>query len=447
MDPFLDIRTLSLLCGIISASLILCLAYTYKYRKTYPGFFLWTAAFLFNFAGFVLIGLRGMLPDYMTVVLANAFIVICYVFIARGMNDFADSEQHNSLDIVPVAVVIPSFYYFSYIFPSVTIRIVIISSVLVLICLRCLYLSEKKIGLLLNKSNLLLSTAFLFTALWLSARIVLTLIFEGRISDFMTTGFIQSGSIIIATVGNLFIAFGLLSITSQRLEEEINQKSGELAASNRQLQIEIAERRQTQKQLSDSKALLDATGRLAHVGGWELDTETMAISWTEETYRIHEVPFDYKPPLTEAINFYHPDDQELVSQAVQRALDHGEPYDIEMRLITAENNHIWTRSICQPEVVNGRTVKLKGAFQDITDRKESEAERDQMIKKLQKALMEIKTLKGIVPICSHCKKIRDDKGYWNQLEEYLQKYSEADFSHGICPACAKKIYPDLDLYE
>ncbi len=447
MDPFLDIRTLSLLCGIISASLILCLAYTYKYRRTYPGFFLWTLAFLFNFAGFVLIGLRGMLPDYMTVVLANACIVICYVFIARGMNDFADSEQHNSIDIIPVVGVILTFYFFSYIFPSVTIRIIIISGVMMLICLRCLYISHRKIGVLLNNSNLLLSSAFLFTALWLCSRIVLTLIFEDRISDFMTTGIIQSASITIATVGNLFIAFGLLSINSQRLEAEINNKSIELAASNRQLQIEIAERRQTQKQLSDSKSLLDATGRLARVGGWELDTETLVVSWTEETYRIHEVPLDHKPPLTEAINFFHPDDQALVSQAVQRALEHGEPYDIEMRLITAENNHIWTRSICQPEVVNGKTVKLRGAFQDITDRKQSEAERDLMIKELQKALREIKTLKGIVPICSHCKKIRDDQGYWNQLEEYLQKYSEADFSHGICPACAEKLYPDLNLYE
>lgn len=63
---------------------------------------------------------------------------------------------------------------------------------------------------------------------------------------------------------------------------------------------------------------------------------------------------------------------------------------------------------------------------------------------LKKALDNIKTLKGIVPICSHCKKIRDDKGYWNQLEVYVQKHSEADFSHSICPECAKKHYPDFN---
>jgi phosphoserine phosphatase RsbU/P len=62
---------------------------------------------------------------------------------------------------------------------------------------------------------------------------------------------------------------------------------------------------------------------------------------------------------------------------------------------------------------------------------------------LQKALAEIKTLRGIIPICSFCKKIRDDKGYWNQIEVYVKKHSEADFSHSYCPECAKIHYPDL----
>lgn len=64
-------------------------------------------------------------------------------------------------------------------------------------------------------------------------------------------------------------------------------------------------------------------------------------------------------------------------------------------------------------------------------------------KELEKALAEVKTLSGLLPICSSCKKIRDDKGYWNQIEAYIQDHSEVDFSHSICPDCAKKIYPDL----
>ena len=64
--------------------------------------------------------------------------------------------------------------------------------------------------------------------------------------------------------------------------------------------------------------------------------------------------------------------------------------------------------------------------------------------KLQKAIAEIKTLSGMLPICSSCKKIRDDKGYWNQIESYICDHSEAEFSHGICPDCFKKMYPSLD---
>ena len=64
---------------------------------------------------------------------------------------------------------------------------------------------------------------------------------------------------------------------------------------------------------------------------------------------------------------------------------------------------------------------------------------------LEKALQEVKTLRGIIPICSACKKIRNDDGYWNQIESYISQHSEAEFSHSICPDCAKKLYPDLDL--
>jgi len=66
------------------------------------------------------------------------------------------------------------------------------------------------------------------------------------------------------------------------------------------------------------------------------------------------------------------------------------------------------------------------------------------IAELQNALADVNQLSGLLPICAYCKKIRDDKGYWNQIEAYLQKHTEAEFSHGICPDCEKKIYADLD---
>jgi hypothetical protein len=78
-------------------------------------------------------------------------------------------------------------------------------------------------------------------------------------------------------------------------------------------------------------------------------------------------------------------------------------------------------------------------------RKRAEIEKDKLIVELKDALDTVKTLSGLLPICASCKNIRDDSGYWNQIETYIQEHSEAEFSHSICPDCAKKLYPDIDL--
>ena len=93
--------------------------------------------------------------------------------------------------------------------------------------------------------------------------------------------------------------------------------------------------------------------------------------------------------------------------------------------------------------VKGELVGRVASFVDITKRKEVEADREKLIQKLQDALDKIKVLRGIIPICASCKKIRDDKGYWNQIESYIREHSEAEFSHGICPDCVQKLYPEF----
>ena len=87
--------------------------------------------------------------------------------------------------------------------------------------------------------------------------------------------------------------------------------------------------------------------------------------------------------------------------------------------------------------------ELTQAQQEIERRKAAEKERDKVIEELKTSLSEIKTLRGLLPICSACNKIRDDQGYWNRLEHYIQKHSEARFTHGICPDCVKELYPEL----
>jgi PAS domain S-box-containing protein len=81
---------------------------------------------------------------------------------------------------------------------------------------------------------------------------------------------------------------------------------------------------------------------------------------------------------------------------------------------------------------------------DLTERKQAEAEREKLIQELQEALANGKTLRGLIPICANCKKIRDDKGYWQQVEVYVHEHSEAKFTHGLCPECAKLLFPELE---
>ena len=83
------------------------------------------------------------------------------------------------------------------------------------------------------------------------------------------------------------------------------------------------------------------------------------------------------------------------------------------------------------------------SLHDITERKWAEAERERLIVELQDALDKIRTLKGLLPICASCKKIRDDQGYWQEVEVYVSSHTDADFTHGICPDCAEKLYPDF----
>jgi PAS domain S-box-containing protein len=93
-------------------------------------------------------------------------------------------------------------------------------------------------------------------------------------------------------------------------------------------------------------------------------------------------------------------------------------------------------------IVEGRPYTIS-ICRDITDHKKHEAVQQKLVSELSKALEDVKKLSGLLPICANCKKIRDDKGYWHQIEVFLMEHSEAEFTHSLCKECAKKLYPDL----
>ena len=92
-------------------------------------------------------------------------------------------------------------------------------------------------------------------------------------------------------------------------------------------------------------------------------------------------------------------------------------------------------------------VGIIESFQDITEKQKLENEKANLVDELQASLKKVKLLSGFLPICASCKKIRDDKGYWNQIESYISDHSEAEFSHGLCEECSEKLYGDTDWFK
>jgi signal transduction histidine kinase/CheY-like chemotaxis protein len=136
------------------------------------------------------------------------------------------------------------------------------------------------------------------------------------------------------------------------------------------------DRFRTRRELDRSQDLLAHTEQLADVGGWEVDAETGEQRWTEGTYAIHDLDpdSDFDPTVDAGVEFYHPDDRDEIARLVDRCMEHGEPYDAELRLQTARDRLRWVRTVGEPVRADGEIVTIRGAIRDITEQKERELE-------------------------------------------------------------------------
>lgn len=142
------------------------------------------------------------------------------------------------------------------------------------------------------------------------------------------------------------------------------------------LVMNVNERKKNELALQKSMQLLSETEKIGKVGGWEFNIDTMAQKWTEEIYSIHEVDLNYDPNVEKGIDFYTPESRPVIKKAVQRAIDFGVPYDVELEIITAKGNLRNVRAKGKPDPERRRVY---GFFQDITEKKQAEAERNAKI--------------------------------------------------------------------
>ena len=187
---------------------------------------------------------------------------------------------------------------------------------------------------------------------------------------------------------------------------------------------------------------------------WIMDLSTLAFSYVSPSV---ERKTGFTPAEASSLSLEEtltPKSLEFVTKLLEEELskenlkdiDKDRTRTIEIEQIHKSGRYTWsevTLSFIRDE--NGNPTAILGVTRDIDKRKNAEIEKAEKMEQLQQALREIKTLQGMLPICSVCKRIRDDAGYWQLIESYIQEHTMAKFSHGICPNCAKKVYPDLDV--
>jgi len=117
----------------------------------------------------------------------------------------------------------------------------------------------------------------------------------------------------------------------------------------------------------------------------------------------------------------------------------------EFPAVAASGRTVWfgqnVRALLGPEA---EVLGFEAVARDITDRISMEREREKLIAELKEALATVKVLRGLLPICSGCKMVRDDRGYWQQIENYLRTHTDAEFTHGLCPGCLQRYFDEID---
>ncbi|OPY86761.1 MAG: Sensor histidine kinase TmoS [Smithella sp. PtaU1.Bin162] len=231
---------------------------------------------------------------------------------------------------------------------------------------------------------------------------------------------------------------------SERLEEIVKERTAKLLIANEHLHEEINERKWTEKALRESEEKYRTILQSIKEGYFELDLSGNIIFFNEAACRSSQ----YSTEEIMGMHYQRYCTTESVMKISKMLREISSPEKPEKRIdfeIICKNGKIIIVEASVTVLLDqvGEPAGLRFVTRDVTERKKAQEEREKLIRELREALASVKILSGLLPICSCCKKIRNDEGYWEQIESYIRDRSDADFTHGICPECRKKLYPNI----
>lgn len=218
---------------------------------------------------------------------------------------------------------------------------------------------------------------------------------------------------------------------------------------------DVTARHQAEEHLREARDRLSYVLEGSNHGFWDWTFASGRVQFSQSWASIlgYDVA-ELEPHLRTWKRLVHPDDLPAVTANAVASYQADPPqYEDEYRLRHKDGRWVWVhvRGRVVERDAAGKAVRAAGTCIDITGRREADealraalAENERLVAELRDALNRVKTLSGFLPICMHCKKIRDDQGYWERIEKYISSHTDALFSHGLCPDCLARHYPDAE---
>lgn len=402
----LDIHTIIVLLFAGNFLALIILVFYSGTKKTEIAYLRYIAGKVFQSIAWSLLGLRGNVSDMLSVYIGNSFLLAGFTLEALALITAKKESRRWSVTYKVIGIgCIVSFWFFADT-PNIRVGIASLATVIIYIPASFELIRTSSGSRLRFSLGALcgLFTVFLIFRTWYG-------FFSASEYSLMTPGLVQTLTFLQAYSLTLIGGTGFLLMLKEnddRMLSESEEKYRTLVEKANEAIVIVQDR----KFVFVNKRMLNLM---------------------ETTYDklinlpVHEI--------------LHPDDRAMVLENYEHRLKGEEMlrgYDF--RLLSFSGNVTWVTISASRIKWDERPATLS-LLTDITDRKNLEKERESIINELQKALSDVKALSGLLPICSNCKKIRDDKGYWNQIEVYISEHSEADFSHSLCPDCVNKLYP------
>ena len=423
----IDIQTATIFSIIVNVFQSVFMLLYAGVLKQYRGIRYWALGNILFAGGMTLWLLRGPIPPWFSIIFGNTLVIVAGCLIYFGSSLFVKNQRSSPLAFALPALTFLLFLYFTLYNDNIAIRTVIMSLMGCAITWATGYL-------IFRSPSRPLPTSYRFTGgVFMAYGVVL--LFQASLVPFfspqsfpLAPSFAQIFFFLVAPVFGLLTMVGFGLMITQRLLSELRETATALEQEHSQTKTML-------ENLAAGVVACDSEGRF-----------TLFNQAARNFYDWAAVPPDIDH-FSETQPMYLPDGRTHMKREerpLYRAVRGENVRDMECVLMSKQGQARHLLVNASPLINHlGQLWGGIAVFTDITERRQAGEAQANLLAELQESLKEIKTLRGLVPICAHCKNVRDDSGFWQQVEDYVRQRTEAEFSHGICPDCFEKHYGDF----